>query len=177
MLLLHLLSICARMWSILVFSNMPAKCIVPPWQWWSNTGHCVLAFWTHTAGTLQALASLHASVHASMSMCTQQRQLRQTCRVQALTAEGHGSRLKASASCSAGSCRAGQQQKASLKAVPLLQPTLALLDKFGPYFSVEYHAELLAALEGLLKAPKLPLALRLSCLCSASAMTSYAQMS
>ena len=69
---------------------------------------------------------------------------------------------------------AGQSQDASLKAVPLLQPTLALLDKFGPYFSIEYHGELLAALEGLLNAPKLPLALRLSCLCSSSAMTSCA---
>ena len=58
--------------------------------------------------------------------------------------------------------------------MPLLQPTLALLDKFGPFFSIEYHGELLGALEGLLKTPRLPLALRLSCLSSASAITSCA---
>ena len=54
-------------------------------------------------------------------------------------------------------------------------PLTAISCRFATSFSLEYHGELLRALDSLLSAAKpLPLALQLSCVRTAAALTSYA---
>ena len=67
-------------------------------------------------------------------------------------------------------CSAGppiSEQHATSK-FPLLAPALQGLVRFSHMISMEYFADILACLLGLIRAPGLPLRLRLSCLLCAS---------